>query len=218
MAFLTVKTQIVFALSAIPFGIAEVFDKLLLPIPNFYYVDVAGILTIIVFSTIFLVWEWNKVVLSHYPVVVALQDLGANYYGIRTGNIDEDGRPIEGALIVMMKRRGIFKNLIRPDKITLRVRQQFIIDFIEGFVNLRAEHSQEKEGSMYKPFTFPTIAMEEEMHSYAFRIRYPKSASNPALSLANFALADYVVRFDYRFGYFRRVSFTASEELNIRGR
>jgi hypothetical protein len=223
MAFLTSKAQTIFAILTIPFVITELIDKIFSPIPNFLFFDIGGVVIVIVLSVLFVVWEFNKVILSHYPIVVALQDLGDNFYGISTGNIGQDGRPIEGALIIMLKRKGILDNLIRPNKITIKARDQFSIDFTEGVVVLQSNPANDlcKDGFVYKHFEFPATRMVEEMHSYAFRIRHPKNPANPAnpvLGLQNLALSNYAVKLDYKFGFFRCVSFSASEEIKIRGR
>lgn len=213
-AITEVKIYIFIGLTIV-FGGFEVYDKLY-HIPNFGYVDFLGVVLTITISAILLVWELNRVILSHYPSVIVLSDLGGNFIGIDSGQLDVDGKPIEGKLMIMLKRKGHLKHFIRPIKISIKTRQKINVEYSgnSGLVSIKPDVANDKveEGFISRQYLFDKILMVEEMLDYYFTIRCLKTDINPTQKIQNSnVFPDLSIEFHYKFGFKKQILLVAEK-------
>ncbi|MDE1818485.1 MAG: hypothetical protein KGI19_07770 [Thaumarchaeota archaeon] len=220
MSIITDAKIYIFIGLTIVFGGFEVYDKLY-PIQNFGYVDVFGVLSTIVVSAILLIWELNRVILSHYPSVIVLSDLGHDdFIGIDSGHLDADGKPIEGKLIIMLKRKGHLKHFIRPIKVSIKTRQQINVECSgnSGLVSIRYDGNNDEiqDGFISRQYIFDEIVMEEDMLNYYFTIRCLKKDINLTQQIQNSNIfPDLSIEFDYKFGFKKQI-FPVTEKTEIK--
>jgi len=218
MKILTEKFSYGFIVFTIAFGIIEVINKVASPIPILKDYDIVGIVITVILSILLLFWELNKAVLSHYPTVLRLDDLGGQDYGISTQQLGQNGNPIEGSMIVMIRRRGKLKRLVRPKTLVIRIRTQFELIFYGGgsiILSYDSENAEEKDGFKFWLFKFADSIMEENTLGYSFKIRYPKNATNQDMPLEMYAIPNCNITLNYDFGFFKRFSFSAEETSDI---
>ncbi len=213
MRILTEKFSYGFIVFTTIFGIFEAYDKLISTIPNFSNFDIIGISITVILSILLLFWELNKAVLSHYPTFLRLDEVGSDFLGLSSDQLEEDGTPIEDSMKIMIRRRGRLKNLVRPKQLIIRIRTQFEIVFDGGggiILNDDLTQTNEKDGFKNWLYIFADSNMEENSLAYSFRIRHPRNAEQH-MPYEMYAIPNCTITLNYDFGFLKRFSFTARE-------
>ena len=180
----------IFSIFAVLFAISEfvayvVKIEIGLTLITTFYLDIitAILLPVVVIGEFLVIlWEQNKITVSHYPFSIMMQDLGGDHYGIYDDSpTPESSNPTEGKLRVMIQKKG-HRGGIFLGKMNFETRDHFTIRWVgDSVVSIKGEQRSPKDGFLSHTFVFDRSELKEDQAILEFTVQRSKVSRLPSL-------------------------------------
>lgn len=214
MVFFSDRRVIIFSVFAIIYTVIEIFiisNSILKSGTLQEYVGIVLLPVVVCGELLIILWERNKISVSHFPYSILLQDVGG-HYGI-AGNVRNENSnfPSEETLRILIRRKGsIGKHYL--NKIIFETRPQYNVEWaVESEIPIEKEDPIQKGNLMNHGFSLADTLLKESQVVFEFYVRRLQKEGLDSYGREVYCNVTLYYTYELLFGH----KLTATEDLKV---